>query len=249
VTFGNLANFPVPINLNRTGYVFQEDGTALGYSDFKGSGVPYIYSIIRSPYLDKRQCIKNKDRDLVACFGFFNNLVLDNTGVVIRETELNPFNAFVEISNRPFFSSILLGSEEILHQLVDDLLRPEFQYGAAYCDTDSDVFADEFEATKNSDLLITTEGCFNSTFLFGKNYVYDGLFYLGPSHAQFMFDSQNSQMIRSGFKNPFILNVSKFARGNTLGTNSLIPATGRLRMELKFMTVQNPILYNNYGSW
>ena len=143
-----------------------------------------------------------------------------------------------------------MGSKDII-QAVFLEIEPDLDYCSVISYTNKYFPSDETFGLSDL-LLITSENLYNSTIASKNSYEYLGVLYLGPSHFfNWITESDRDYvLVKPDSLNPFKVEVSKFVTGITGPTGNTVQVTGKLTMEIRFVNIVNPLIYNNFqATW
>ncbi len=251
VTFGNMLNGPKKIDcIKNVFYEKKSQHFDSGFQIMYDNGIPYFYHNVIAPEIRKEQCVIVSsvfERYLTVCFGFLTTLFLDCYNELIVSIEANPFILFHEINSGDFFDYCLIGS--------DDLIKADSLILDFYADAAVDIFTKSFvpsnELVQKSDILmITSDHLYKSTLLDKSKFSFEGVLYYGPSHYHNPVPENERQYIyiKPGEINPFKIQVGKLVKGISGPTSITTPVTGKLYMDLHFVNIVNPLVYDSFGA-
>lgn len=252
VTFGPTFNGPSEIDFYKNEiyeWTSNNDEILISYLD---SGVPRFFQNSVVSRIVKEQVVKITEFDeeyFSVVFGFMTNIFQDSLKTLLSFIQSNNFDLFITVRCGKL-DNLCVGSKDII-QAVFLEIEPDLDYCSVISYTNKYFPSDETFGLSDL-LLITSENLYNSTIASKNSYEYLGVLYLGPSHFfNWITESDRDYvLVKPDSLNPFTVEVRKFVTGITGPTGNTVPVTGKLTMEIRFVNIVNPLIYNNFqATW
>lgn len=255
VTFGNIFNGPEIINFRKSEiYESKDDDDWNGNELYLDSGIPFFYLNSVISKIVKSQIYEDElpsERYLTCMFGFMANIFHNCLQYLIDALQTNTNDLFIELPVG-FYDQLLIGSFNLI-QSEELIIEEKLKYVQVVCLTNDFRPTNKLYA-KSDILFITSDNIYFSTIADKNSFHFDGIFYIGPSY----FMNWNSDrerrllMVKPDQINPFKINVNKFLTGLTQTNlvSNIVPVTGKLTMEIRFVNIVNPVIYDNFqATW